>query len=195
MSPFFGYIFAASSNRQDNLADVPTLIEDVVRFFCLLNGQDGVDGGSYAPILDHRIHIAHNGGKDLGLHRGSARAQGTADDADIADIDVLKVDLGQLPRKRGDHDPTRTVGKIVEAFAHDLAAEAVDGYIHGVPRLKLLTKCKGDVLLPRYNNTVGTERSDACRLRLGTDGGDHACAKGLGHRDQSTGKTGCSRVH
>ena len=61
----------------------------------------------------------------------------------------------------GDHDPTRAVGEIVDTFAHDFAAEAVDGDVDRVTVFKFFFQDERDVFFRRDDDSVGVEVGDA----------------------------------
>ena len=69
------------------------------------------------------------------------------DNPDIADIDVLQINFGDLTGQRGDHDPACAVGKIGQTAAHSPAAEAVDGDINRMASLKLGLENIGQIFL------------------------------------------------
>ncbi len=126
---------------------------------------------------------------------GGAGAQGAADDADIAHIDVFQVDLCFTAGQGGDHDPACAVGKVGQASAHAGAAQAVDGHIHRVSLCQLLLQHCLQRFLCRIHNDIRAGGGNGCAFLLINDGGDHTGAERLGHRDHHAGQSAGTGLH
>ena len=133
-----GKMDKAITAYENNLADVFSLIQNVMGSFRLLNRKYGVDRGLHKSCLDLRIHVSNNAGKNFRLYRRRAGTQRASNNSHVSDVDIFKVDLGFCACKRSYHYPSCTMCEIMDALAHNLSTKTVYGNINAISRLKLL---------------------------------------------------------
>ena len=79
-----------------------------------------------------------------------------------------------------------------QAFAHRVAAQAVDGDVHAMTRIQLLLHDGGQTLTLRVDDAVCAQRRDGGHLIVVPHGGDDARAECLRHGNGDAGQSACA---
>ena len=108
------YVRLSLFHCQDDFAHILSTVKNVVRCFCFRDGQHLVDRRLHLTGLHFGPHITYQTGQDFRLHLRRSGSKGAADDAHIAHIDILQIDLGMNTSKRCNHDPAGAILQITQ---------------------------------------------------------------------------------
>ena len=107
------YVRLSLFHCQVDFTHIFSTAKDIVRCFCFRDGQHLIDGGLH-PRSPLWSHITHQTGQDFHLYLRRSGSKDATDDAHIAHIDILQVDLSFDTCQRRDHDPAGTILQITQ---------------------------------------------------------------------------------